>query len=118
MGVLALVALIAVAVWAAGVYAFPFRDCRRCGATGRKTSRINRRHHDLCRYCAGTGHVQRFGSRHVHRAVLAARSQAALARQRRRDQRAADRATVPGTDYRPLGATPRPSANRSKGTSA
>jgi hypothetical protein len=93
---LILLALGAVVFWAAGVYLFPFRNCRKCGGTGRKTRAFNRGHFALCGRCAGTGRVQRPGARLVHRAALSARSGTARQRARRRDQRATGRAAAPG----------------------
>lgn len=81
--------------WAAGVYLFPFRACRKCGGTGRKIRKSNRAHFALCNRCAGTGRTQRPGSRLVHRAVLSARTELARQRAERRDQRAAARAAAP-----------------------
>src|ERR1700761_8292676 len=93
--ILFLLALGAAAVWAAGVYLFPFRACRKCGGTGRKIRKSNRSHFALCNRCAGTGRVQRPGSRLVHRAALSARTELARQRAERRDQKAADRAAAP-----------------------
>jgi DnaJ-class molecular chaperone len=101
MTIVLLLALAAAVVWAAGVYLFPFRHCRKCGGTGRKVRRLNRSHFDLCRRCAGTGRVQRPGARLVHRAVLTARNETARQRQQRAARKAAERASVPGrTTYR------------------
>ena len=94
MAVVILITLGAALLWAAGVYLFPFRHCRRCGGTGRKIRKLNRAHFALCNRCAGTGRVQRPGSRLVHRAVLTARTQYARQRADRRDRKAADRAAA------------------------
>jgi DnaJ-class molecular chaperone len=96
MFILFLLALAAAAIWAAGVYAFPFRGCRKCGGTGRKVRRLNRGHFDLCRRCTGTGRVQRPGSRLVHRAVLAGRAEMARQRQQRAGRKTANRTVPPG----------------------
>ena len=89
--------LAAAMFWAAGAYLFPFRDCRKCGGTGRKVRKLNRSHFALCARCAGTGRVQRIGSRLVHRAVLTARTELARQRADRRERRAAERAAAPAT---------------------
>lgn len=95
MGVLFLLILGAAVFWAAGVYLFPFRDCRKCGGTGRKTRTFNRAHYALCPRCAGTGRVRRPGARLLHSAALSARTPAARARHEARDRRAAERADAP-----------------------
>jgi hypothetical protein len=95
MGVLFLLILGAAVFWAAGVYLFPFRDCRKCGGTGRKTRALNRAHYALCPRCAGTGRVHRPGARHLHRAALSARTPAARARFEARARWAAERSGVP-----------------------
>jgi hypothetical protein len=95
MGLLILIILAAFAFWAAGVYLFPFRPCRKCGGTGRKIRKFNRSHFALCTRCAGTGRVQRRGSRLIHRAALTARAEFARQRYERRDRKAAERAAAP-----------------------
>jgi hypothetical protein len=95
MATVLLLMLAAACCWAVGVYLFPLRSCGKCGGTGRKTRHLNRRHFDLCKRCAGTGHLQRPGARLVHRAVLSARTQWARERQQRRDRKADQRATPP-----------------------
>jgi hypothetical protein len=83
MATLILLALGAAAVWAAGLYLFPFRHCRKCG---------------------GTGRTQRPGSRLIHRAALTARTELARQRADRADRKAAERAAAPvppRTGYRP-----------------
>jgi len=97
-----LATLAAAAVWAGGAYFFPFRDCRKCGGTGRKVRHLNRSHYALCPRCAGTGSVRRPGARLVHRTVFAIRSQSARARHEARERRAADRAAPdrPQTGHR------------------
>jgi hypothetical protein len=95
MATVTLIILAAALLWAAGVYLFPFRHCRKCGGTGRKIRKLNRSHFALCGRCAGTGRVQRLGSRLIHRAVLTARTELARHRADRREQRAADRAAAP-----------------------
>jgi hypothetical protein len=101
MTIVILIALGAAAVQLARLYLFPFRHCRRCGATGRKHSRLNRRTYALCPRCAGTGRTMRPGARLVHRAALGARSPQARARLAVRDTEAADRTHVPGHTTRP-----------------
>jgi hypothetical protein len=95
MAVVILIALGAALLWAAGLYLFPFRHCRKCGGTGRKVRKLNRGHFALCNRCAGTGRVQRLGSRLIHRATLTARTEYARSRADRRDRKAADRAALP-----------------------
>ena len=97
MTLIILIALGAVAVALTRLYLFPFRHCRRCGGTGRKHSRLNRRTFGLCPHCAGTGRTMRPGARLVHRAALGARSPQARARLHVRETEAADRTHVPGT---------------------
>ena len=106
MATLILLALGAGAVWAAGLYLFPFKHCRKCGGNGRKIRKLNRGHFALCPRCAGTGRTQRPGSRLIHRAALTARTELTRQRNARRDQRAAERAAAPvpprtGTRFRP-----------------
>jgi hypothetical protein len=101
MATLILIIFAAALFWAAGVYLFPFRNCRHCGGTGRKTRRLNRRHFDLCNRCAGTGAVHRPGARLVHRATLTARTQLARQRQQRRQSKTNDcAAPLPRTGHR------------------
>jgi hypothetical protein len=95
MALLILIMLGAALLWAAGLYLFPFRHCRRCGGTGRKVRKLNRSHFALCNRCAGTGRVQRLGSRLIHRAVLTARTEYARTRADQRDRKAAERAAAP-----------------------
>jgi hypothetical protein len=95
MAVLVLVVLIGGTVYAVRLYFFPFRDCRRCGGTGRKHSGLSRRSYDLCRHCAGNGHVQRPGARLLHKSVLTARSPAARSRLWQKDRDAIDRSAPP-----------------------
>jgi hypothetical protein len=95
MAVLVLAVLAGGAVYAARLYFFPFRDCRRCGGTGRKPSRLNRRSYDLCRHCAGNGHVLRPCARLVHRAVLTARSPQVRARLHQQDREGIERSASP-----------------------
>jgi len=97
MTIVVLIAFGAAALALARLYLFPFRNCRRCGGTGRKHSRLNRRTYALCPRCAGTGRTMRPGARLVHRAVLGARSPQARARLAVRETEAADRTQVPGT---------------------
>jgi hypothetical protein len=100
MTLIALIALAAGAIAVARLYLFPFRHCRRCGGTGRKHSRLNRRTFALCPHCGGNGRVLRPGARLVHRAALGARSPQARARLAVRETEAAERARVPGTPAR------------------
>jgi DnaJ-class molecular chaperone len=93
--VLVLVALAIVVVWAVGVYTFPFRACRKCGGAGRKVRHLNRNHFRLCTRCGGAGRVQRPGSRLVHRAALAGRTEMARQRRERVERKAAARSAVP-----------------------
>ena len=95
MAIVILITLGAALLWAAGLYLFPFRHCRKCGGTGRKIRKLNRSHFALCNRCAGTGRVQRRGSRLIHRAALTARTEYARARADRRDRKAAERAGAP-----------------------
>lgn len=95
MAVLILVVLIGGTVYAARLYLFPFRDCKHCGSTGRKHSQLNRRTYDLCKHCAGNGHVLRPGARLIHKAVLTARSPAARSRLWQQDREAAERSAPP-----------------------
>jgi hypothetical protein len=95
MGVLFLLILAAAALWAAGAYLFPFRNCRKCGGTGRKNRALNRSHYALCARCAGTGRVHRPGARLLHRAAVQARTPAARNRHQARERRAAERAAAP-----------------------
>ena len=95
MATVTLIILAAALLWAAGVYLFPFRHCRKCGGTGRKVRKLNRSHFALCTRCAGTGRTQRPGSRLVHRAVLTARTELARQRIDRRERRAASHAAAP-----------------------
>lgn len=97
MTLIILIALGAAAVALAQLYLFPFRHCRRCGGTGRKHSRLNRRTYGLCPRCAGTGRTMRPGARLIHRAALGARSPQARTRLAVRETEAAERAHVPGT---------------------
>lgn len=96
MTLIALIALAAGAVAVARLYLFPFRHCRRCGGTGRKHSRLNRRTFSLCPRCTGTGRTMRPGARLVHRAALGARSPQARARLHVRETAAAERTQTPG----------------------
>ena len=95
MAIVILIILGAALLWAAGLYLFPFRHCRKCGGTGRKIRKLNRAHFALCNRCAGTGRVQRLGSRLIHRAALTARTELARQRADRRDRKAAERAAAP-----------------------
>jgi hypothetical protein len=90
-----LIALAAALFWAAGVYAFPFKGCRKCGATGRKVRPLNRNHFSLCGRCAGSGRTARPGARLVHRAVLTARTQLARERRQRAARKGAARSANP-----------------------
>jgi hypothetical protein len=92
--VLVLLALAAVAAYVVSLYLWPWRNCPRCGGTGTRRG-SNARRFGPCRRCRGTRHTQRRGSRTVARAVLAARTEMARERQRRRDQKAADTAGDP-----------------------
>ncbi|MCP2336979.1 hypothetical protein [Actinomadura rupiterrae] len=94
MVTLLLIAMAGFVLWAASVYTYPFRPCRRCSGTGRKTG-SNRRRFGPCTRCGGTGRTQRLGSRTAHRTVLSVRSELAKERQRKRDRKATDRATHP-----------------------
>jgi hypothetical protein len=96
MALLILIALAAIAVYLGRLYAFPFKNCRHCGGTGRKHSRLNRRAFSVCAGCAGNGRTLRTGARMLHRTVLEARSPATRDRLRRRDTQAAERAALPG----------------------
>ncbi len=112
MTLIVLIALGAAAVQLARLYLFPFRHCRRCGATGRKHSRLNRRTHALCPRCAGTGRTLRPGARLVHRAALGARSPQARSPQARarlqvRETEAAERTQTPGRPARQFPPTQR-----------
>jgi hypothetical protein len=100
MTLIILIALGAAAVALARLYLFPFRHCRRCGGTGRKHSRLNRRTFSLCPHCDGTGRVLRTGARLVHRAALGARSPQARARLQVRETEAAERTQAPGAPAR------------------
>ena len=58
-------------LYAASLYWWPMRPCRRCG--GRGTNRgSSKRRFGTCRRCKGSRSVQRIGSRAVHRAVRGA----------------------------------------------
>ncbi|WP_433328211.1 hypothetical protein [Spirillospora sp. CA-294931] len=89
-----LLAMAALTVWACSVYTYPFRPCRRCSGTGRKTG-SNRRRFGPCTRCSGTGRTQRLGSRTAHRTVLSVRAERAKERRRKRDRKATDRSTHP-----------------------
>ena len=95
MPTLILLTLGAAALWAAGLYLFPFRHCRKCGGNGRKVRKLNRGHFALCPRCGGTGRTQRPGSRLVHRAVLTARTELPRLAAERRARKAAERAASP-----------------------
>ena len=57
-----------VAWWLWHAWFHPFRPCPRC--RGKGTNRgSGKRRHGACKRCDGTRHVQRIGSRAVHRAV-------------------------------------------------
>jgi hypothetical protein len=63
-----LITVAAIACYAISLYAWPFRPCPRC--QGKGTNRgSNARRHGMCKRCGGTRHVQRLGSKTVHRAV-------------------------------------------------
>lgn len=96
MTLIVLIALGAAAAQVIRLYLFPFRDCPRCGGTGRKYSRLGRRSFSLCPHCDGDGRVLRPGARMLHRAVLSARSPQARDRLRRRVTTATERTQVPG----------------------
>ena len=106
MAVLILIALGALAVNAARLYLFPFRNCKKCGGTGRKYSRLNRRTFDTCPACAGAGQTLRPGARAIHKAVLSARSPAARDRLRRRETGTTERTQVPGRPARRQASSP------------
>jgi hypothetical protein len=70
-GHLLIVAALYAARWLASRLWWPFRPCPRC--QGRGTNRAsNKKRHGTCRRCGGTRHVQRLGSRTVHRAIRSA----------------------------------------------
>ncbi|TDC41112.1 hypothetical protein E1281_37695, partial [Actinomadura sp. KC345] len=94
MVTLLLLTMTGLALWAVSVYVHPFRPCRRCGGAGRKPGSTRRRF-GPCNRCSGTGRTQRIGSRTAHRTVLSVRSEMAKERQRKREQKATDRATHP-----------------------
>jgi hypothetical protein len=96
MAVIILIALGLAAAQLIRLYLFPFRACKRCGGTGRKHSRLNRRTFGLCTHCDATGRVLRPGARMVHRAALAARSPHARDRLRVRQAEATERTQTPG----------------------
>jgi hypothetical protein len=96
MALLILIALVGLTVYLGRLYLFPFKNCRHCGGTGRKHSRLNRRTFSVCARCAGNGRTLRPGARMLHRTILEARSPATRDRLRRRDTQAADRAALPG----------------------
>jgi hypothetical protein len=107
MALIVLIALGAAAIALARLYLFPFRHCRRCGGTGRKHNRLNRRTFSLCSRCAGTGRILRPGARLLHRAALGARSPQARARLQVRDTEAAERTQAPGRPARQFPPTQR-----------
>lgn len=63
-----LLALAGVVLYAGSLYVWPFRPCPKCKATGTNRG-SNARRHGMCKRCGGSRHVQRLGSRTVHRAV-------------------------------------------------
>ena len=67
-----------------------------------KIRKLNRAHFALCNRCAGTGRVQRLGSRLIHRAALTARTE--LARRPRRPPRPQGRRTRRRHPSRPASA--------------
>ena len=69
-GGLSLAALGLALAWAASRLWWPYKPCRRCGATGRNPGSNDRRHGD-CRRCHGARRVRRFGAGYVHRLKLA-----------------------------------------------
>ena len=67
----ALAILAVCAWWLASRLWWPFRPCTRCQGRGTNRGSTSKRH-GTCRRCNGTRHVQRLGSRTVHRAVRSA----------------------------------------------
>jgi hypothetical protein len=65
-----LLGLGAAAAYTGSLYLWPFRPCPRCKASGTNPG-SNQHRHGTCRRCKGTRHVQRIGSRQVHKAVRA-----------------------------------------------
>ena len=70
----ALAAIIAAAAtwWLWHAYFHPFRPCPRCKGKGTNRGSTRRRFGN-CTRCGGSKHVQRLGSKTVHRAVLGIR---------------------------------------------
>lgn len=54
------------------LWLWPFAPCRKCSGSG-TNSGSNRSRFGLCRKCGGTRRRERFGARHVNRALRAAR---------------------------------------------
>ena len=63
-----LIGLAVTSGWTISLYAWPFRPCPACKGSGTNRG-SNKRRHGPCRRCKGSRHVQRIGSRTVHRAV-------------------------------------------------
>jgi hypothetical protein len=89
-----LIGAIALGIWCASLYAWPFGPCGRCKGTGRNRG-SNSRRFGTCRRCDGRGRVQRRGSRAVHRAAWTIRGEVLRELERRRDRKAADRSDHP-----------------------
>jgi len=65
-----LLILAAAAWWLISRYFWPFRPCPRCKGSGTNPG-SNSKRHGPCGRCHGSRHVQRIGSKTVHRAVRA-----------------------------------------------
>jgi DnaJ-class molecular chaperone len=61
MGILLIVAVIAVGAWLVNVRLYPIRRCPSCGGSKRNSTNANR--WGTCRRCSGKGEIRRFGSR-------------------------------------------------------
>ncbi len=70
--VLAVIIAGAAAWWLWNLWVHPFRPCPRCAGKGVNRG-SNKRWHGTCRRCRGSKHVQRLGSRQLHKAILAGR---------------------------------------------
>jgi DnaJ-class molecular chaperone len=71
----------ALACWAVSLYLWPLRPCGKCKGSGRNAG-SNPQRFGECKRCGGSGRRQRFGSRTVHRQMLAVRREHGRKRQR------------------------------------
>lgn len=91
---LILFAIVGTTGWVVSLLVWPFGPCHRCNGTGVNRGSSGKKF-GVCRRCRGHKHIQRFGSRTVHKLVWTVLPAAVLAWHERQEAKAAERAEHP-----------------------